>query len=85
MRGGGAGTGTGARGGGGARGGAWGGVLASAAKPVVAGPSQKETDVIDLTKCDSDTDAGDIFADPRRQGDSQEIFAPAWKQRQRTL
>jgi len=81
VRGGGAGTGTGARGGGGA----WGGVLASAAKPVAAGPSQKETDVIDLTTCDSDTDAGDIFADPRRQGDSQEIFAPAWKQRQRTI
>jgi hypothetical protein len=60
-------------------------VLASAATPVVAGPSQNETDVIDLTTCDSDTDAGDIFADPRRQGDSQEIFAPAWKQRQRTI
>jgi hypothetical protein len=44
-----------------------------------------DTDVIDLTTCDADTDAGDIFADPRRQGDSQEIFAPAWKQRQRTI
>jgi len=43
-------------------------VLASAATPVVAGPSQNETDVIDLTTCDSDTDAGDIFADLRRQG-----------------
>jgi hypothetical protein len=59
-------------------------VLASAAKPVAAGPSQKETDVIDLTTCDSDTDAGDNY-DARRQGDSQEIFAPAWKQRQRTI
>ena len=42
--------------------------MASAAEPVVAGPSQTETDVIDLTTCDSDTDAGDIFADLRRQG-----------------